>query len=318
MTEWRAAACSRSVDSWLQCATERYRKPLQHPLKWSRPVEGLPPAGNMGHAHRGEEEVEVGKQGTKIRVGIFGSCVSRDTFRVADTTAFKLPLYIARHSVVSMGTDARGHYPKDLDLSSAFQRTQIETDARGGGWERIEAVASTLDVLLWDLVDERHGFVRFKDGTYTTRSVDLLSRPALADVLSSGETVPFGSDRHFAAWQLAVDRFVDRLRAVSLLERTLVVAVPWAEQLVDGTPAPTSMGTGAREANLLFERYYSHLESLGLPSITHKDPRGDAAHQWGAAPFHYEASVYDTIRAGLTDFVTRSGQLRERRGMLQL
>lgn len=238
-----------------------------------------------------------------IRVGIYGSCVSRDTFRILEPEGYALKLYVARHSVISMDTDARGRYPADLEVESPFQRTQIETDAAGAMWGRIQRVTKKLDVLLWDLVDERHGCVRFSDGTYVTRSVDMLSRPSLAKLLEAGELLSFGSDRHFFTWQLAADRFVERLREVGLLERTLLVAVPWAESLVDGSPAPTSMGVKASAANAAYARYYAHLHSLGVSSVTSENPRGDAQHVWGAAPFHYERSVYEDIHAGLSKFV---------------
>lgn len=238
-----------------------------------------------------------------MRIGIYGSCVSRDTVEARDPGRYRLKMYVARHSLASMDTDASKHLPPDLGVSSAFQRNQIDVDARGALWNRLDAVRPTLDVLLWDLVDERHGFVRLGDGTYLTRSVDLLGRPPLASVLALGQHYAFGSESHYHMWQLAADRFVDGLRRRDLFERTLVLAVPWAEVMTSGEPAPSSMGVRACDANVSYLRYYQHLASLGLAQITVRNPRADAEHRWGAAPFHYEPNVYEALNSGIDSFL---------------
>lgn len=238
-----------------------------------------------------------------VRVGIFGSCVSRDTFRILSPERYVVKVYIARHSVVAMDTDASCRYEVDLGLSSEFQQRQVKTDAAGTLARRFTSWGKSLDLLLWDLVDERHGYVRFPEGTYVTRSVEMMDDPRRLAILNEGELIPFGTDRHFATWTLAADRFVDRLRTVGLLARTLLVAVPWAETMSDGSPSPLSMGVEARIANARYGRYYEHLAALGLPTLTCLQPQGDPRHRWGAAPFHYHRSVYETILTGIDAFL---------------
>ena len=240
---------------------------------------------------------------TPVTVGIFGSCVSRDTFEVLDPKKYALAMYVARHSVVSTGTDARSHLPDQLNAPHAFQLKQLEMDARGALWNRIDSVVERLDLLLWDLVDERHGYVRFPDGTYITRSIDLLSQPSLSASLDAGRSVPFGTDEHFQVWCLAADRFVDGLRHRDLLGRTLVLAVEWASLTTDNEPAPLSMGVHAADANARYVRYYDHLAAMGLSLVSVQDPRTDPKHRWGAAPFHYEEAVYREVQGGIESFL---------------
>lgn len=240
---------------------------------------------------------------TTVRVGILGSCVSRDTFEVLDPTRYDLAMYVARHSVVSTDTDARRHLPDELPAAHAFQRKQMEMDAHGTLWERVDSVAGKIDLFLWDLVDDRHGYVRFPDGSYITRSIDLLGQPALAESLAQGRTVSFGTDEHFTTWRISADRFVAGLRRRALLQRTLLLAVDWASKTTDGEPAPLSMGVHADDANARFARYYDHIQSLGIPALRIRAPLTDPSHRWGAAPFHYAESVYRELEKGIAQFV---------------
>jgi len=229
--------------------------------------------------------------------------VSRDTLEARGNGSLELLEYVARQSVISLRTNARRHLPLELALSSAFQVRNVESDARGNAESRIAHIADRCTVLLWDLVDERHGCVRFGDGTYVTRSIELITNEVFSSYLADGEILSFGSDEHFFAWCLAADRFVEGLRSSGILERVLIVKVPWASEMEDGSPTPTSMGMTATEGNKAFERYYEHLQGLGLPSVSPSLALGDSRHRWGPAPFHYAQSVYEDLNEGIDRFL---------------
>ena len=216
--------------------------------------------------------------------------------------SYRLTRYVARSSLLSAGTDCRTTTRKFANPTSEFQARQFNWDAGGSLTDLIDAVIDDTDILLWDLIDERHGVFRFSDGTYLTRTVDIMTTPGLSDIERLGEHIAFGTDAHFAMWTHAADRFVDWLRKRKALHRTLLVAVPWAETLNDGSPAPVSMGVPASQGNAAFARYYGHLSGLGMTLLQTKSPIGDAGHRWGPAPFHYTSEVYASIREKMLEF----------------
>lgn len=247
-------------------------------------------------------------QAAPLRITIVGSCVSRDTVEARDPQSYALVRYMARNSTISVDTNARGHLPEDLAMDSPFQQRQLELDAEGDLRQVLTYLEPETDLLLWDLCDERHGVVRYPDGSYLTRSIDILGNEALKTCLEDGEAIAFGSDQHFHRWQLAADRFVGFLREEKLLSRTLVLAVDWAERTTQGKTTPWSMGTKPREANLLYARYYDHLRSLGLPLVVVDEPLADPDHRWGLAAFHYTPEVYAQMNAAIDEFTARDGQ----------
>ncbi|MGO2112732.1 MAG: DUF6270 domain-containing protein, partial [Pseudoclavibacter sp.] len=204
----------------------------------------------------------------------------------------------------SIGSNAWPHLPTRFDTSHRFQRTNIEADAVGNVERVVRRIAPATDVLLWDLTDERHGVFRFDDGATVTRSVDVLAVPELVEATSGAELVEFGDDAHFAEWARRAAAFTELLVEVDLLDRTLVLAVDWAERDSVGAPTPSSMGMSAREANAAFPRYYGLLELLGLEvlRIPAVEAIADVDHKWGVAPFHYVPEVYDRIRASVEAF----------------
>lgn len=244
-----------------------------------------------------------------MKLAIYGSCVSRDAVETLPAESYDLTRYVARSSLLSAGTDARAMTRRFPKPSSEFQARQLEWDASGRLEELLGEAIKDADLLLWDLTDERHGVLRFPDGTYLTRTVDIMSSSQLKAICDEGQLIRFGADEHFVTWSYAADRFVDWLRRRDILDRTLVLAVPWAVRLTDGSPTPSSMGTGATEANAAYARYYGHLRDLGLAvrTLSSDSVLGDPQHRWGPAPFHYAAPVYAEIRQAIWTHLEQRG-----------
>lgn len=228
---------------------------------------------------------------------MYGSCVARDTIEFAGSDGIDLRGYVARQSLVSVGSDASAHLPDLTDVSSNFQARMIRADFEGSFLERIESMAHEIDVLLWDLADERHGIYRFEDGTFVTRSIDTINVASVAERLEAAQHIPFGVDEHFALWSRQVALLAEWLKQRGLFDRTIVISVPWAVVATDGTPSPWSMGIRARDANRLYARYYAELREQGFRMIelAEKTVRADPQHRWGLAPFHYSAEGYREV-----------------------
>ncbi|UQN28081.1 DUF6270 domain-containing protein [Brachybacterium kimchii] len=234
-----------------------------------------------------------------LRVAIYGSCVARDTVDLAAPEGVEVVDYVARQSLLSIGKDASSRFPEHDDVDSPFQRRQMLGDFAGDAARRVMDAAPSTDVLLWDLTDERHGVQAYLDGTVVTRSIDVMRSPAVKAALRGSLHVPFGDEDHFAAWTGAAESFHGELARAGLVEKTVVLAVPWAQTSLDGESTPWSMGISAPDANERFSRYYDHLRSLGLRVLALEDEavHSDPAHRWGHAPFHYAQDVYERIAA---------------------
>lgn len=232
-----------------------------------------------------------------LRVTIYGSCVSRDAVSFAGHDRIEVAEYVARQSLLSAGHDSSAQFPAEADVSSAFQLRMMRQDFAGDLAQRLRAVAAESDLLLWDLTDERHGVHVLPDGTVVTRSIDAVAVPEVRDVLETGIHVRFGEDEHFEGWKEEATRFHGVLESTGLLERTVVLRVPWASRTLDGGEAPSSWGITPEEGNARYGRYYDHLSELGFRMITlpADEVRADPEHRWGLAPFHYSQDVYETI-----------------------
>ncbi|MCP3426183.1 DUF6270 domain-containing protein [Rothia sp. AR01] len=238
--------------------------------------------------------------GAPRRVFIYGSCVSRDAYEVLPgrDERHELTAYVARQSLLSAGHDATGLLPEDFRMEHAFQERMVRSDWAGDVMEQLDD-AGPLDLLVWDLVDERHGAYWFLEGGVVTRSVDIMGT-GLMELLPEDQLIGFGSGDHLAAWSDAAAEFAERLRAAGLFERTVVLEVPWAEAALGGEPVPPSMGLTSAEANRLYRPYYARLRELGFDVLSVEGPvHADPEHKWGLAPFHYAPEVYERIDAGI-------------------
>ncbi|VEP40548.1 MULTISPECIES: DUF6270 domain-containing protein [Tessaracoccus] len=238
---------------------------------------------------------------TAISISIYGSCVSRDTVDLSTSRGARVSRYVARHSLLSYGTDASRYFPSRLPLESPFQRRQVAADIEGHQLDNFVSEVTHGDLILWDLIDERHGCVRFADGSYVTRSVEMLASPSLRRVLELGRLIAFGTEEHYSMWTHAADQFVHRLRRIGVIDQTVMLAPDWALSTVSGVPTPASWGFSADMANASYGRYYRHVAELGVRQVIVTDTLADEQHRWGLAPFHYANSVYARLWRDATD-----------------
>lgn len=227
-------------------------------------------------------------------VFIVGSCVARDTFEYLDPAAFRLLDYVARQSLISTFSTA-GPAPIDPGLlSSRFQRRMAELDAASSLLDMLTDRAGSIDVLLWDLTDERLGVLRHPDGRFTTDSVDIravISPTARARV----DLVPMGSAEHSQLFRSAAIHWRSFLERTGLFDRVVLLAPPWAGASLPPGRHLTSFGIDAPAGNRMYEPYYAWVQELvGVPVLGHdlEDATSPIAHRWGPAPFHYDEHTY--------------------------
>lgn len=237
-----------------------------------------------------------------LRIFIYGSCVSRDTFEGLDRTKFALVEYVARQSLISAFAPHTFPLPAP-EVTSRFRARMLEGDLSGSLASVVTRHASDTDALLWDLADERLGIYVLPDGSVVTRTADMIGT-ALDDACAhSGRLLEHGSDEHFSLFTEALGHWTGLLRMHRMLERTLVLAPEWASHDTDGTPVPTSFGISSDVANDRYRRYYAAVETAGFTVVRAEDVTASAEHRWGTAPFHYADDVYAGLHADIAAWV---------------
>lgn len=235
--------------------------------------------------------------------------MSRDCVEFAEPGTYQLIRYIARHSILSAGSNADRNIP-DLQISSNFQRRMVDFDIRGNLVGEIRKIRHC-DLVLWDLVVERSGAYEFSDGSIVTNSAELRTANKHFHFLDGARHIRFGSEEHFARWAGSAAMYANIVQELGLRERFLVLAPDWAEKDLKGRPTGQLYGLSACEYNNLYARYYQHLEALGFEVLRFQSTIADRDHKWGKAPFHYERGLYSLMNKKIVSTAARREKAEE-------
>lgn len=240
-----------------------------------------------------------------MRVQIYGSCVSRDSFELAPRTGLELAGYFARSSMISAFAPARSDLGSSAArVASSFQRRMLEADAG-------KSLAALLkrqdfDWLLLDLVDERfhvwaRGSERLTDSPALRESGFIESQPG------SWRRILSGTDEHFAEWCRATDTLLEIFESSNSTTRLAFLDADWAVTIAgtDQHGALQHAGESPAEANHRFARYREYLRSRVSPDVLIQPPSdvtvSDPEQKWGLAPFHYVPGFYEYVSGRLAD-----------------
>lgn len=240
-----------------------------------------------------------------MKIFIYGSCVSRDTFEFFESR-HDLSRYVARQSMVSAGINKEMSPLIGEPFESPFQQRQSVGDIQGNVYRQLRATRGAVDAILVDIVDERGGLYKAPGFGYLTRTPERVQ--AGWDPRFSAR-IEFGTDEHFRLWQRSFARFREHLSRLNFWDRTALLAVPWAAEALDATPVPDSFGMAADAANRAYSRYYDEAEASGLklirPACDPTEVKADTHHRWGLAPFHYASGVYKDLARQLGSWLTQ-------------
>lgn len=230
------------------------------------------------------------------RIFIYGSCVSRDAFTHFGAE-HDLIGYVARQSVISAMSRPTKLLPY-LPLDSAFQTRMVDGDLRSNLVPTIQGVAEKIDLLIIDLTDERLGVHKLPDGSFVTRSVELVNSGRLKALSPIPGVIPIGSQRHTIFWQNAAQKFYATLDQMGLREKTLVINTPWATESNDGEPVPGYRDFTTEDMNQHLHDCGIFIRGLGYKVLDMPASLAVSSkeHKWGLAPFHYAESAYRWMR----------------------
>jgi hypothetical protein len=231
---------------------------------------------------------------------IFGSCVTRDVFRVTGQNQ-AVELYIARMSVIS-AVDRPVERQLEIALESDFQRRQVHNDLYKNLVPQLGQPGITLII---DLVEERFSLAQI-GSVFVTRSNETV-RSGVLDRLQVARLVEHtGSEsRRLFAKRAAQFRALIHPTATVILHK-----VRWSEEyLSDGERCPfADRITYIRRVNQHLEFCQDTLERALRPVVIAARPElcvATESHTWGLAPYHfvdgYYWDVWDKIQAATVD-----------------
>ncbi|MCC3269916.1 alpha/beta hydrolase [Arthrobacter gengyunqii] len=214
--------------------------------------------------------------------------------------------HIGRQSLISAMNGASLDLNQTADNAGSRIDRVVREDIQASLMERIRQQAEATDLLIWDINDERFGVVGTGNSTYVTRSPQLTA--AHLSLPRETTVIVFGSDEHFALWQQASNEFVSFLKEQNLLEKTVLLDIPWASHDERGNDIALSYGLSPSEANSHFERYHRHLADLGVQILSESKTVSAADHRFGPAPFNFHDTVYHSVAQRLHQSLAETGR----------
>ncbi|GGC10716.1 DUF6270 domain-containing protein [Cellulomonas carbonis] len=229
-----------------------------------------------------------------MRVGIIGSCVTRDAFELPRREGIVLDAYFARSSLASACTDRRFGGVDTSVIESAFQRRIVGFDLDKAFLDYLEA--DGFDVLVYDPIDERFDLM-LQNGAVATRSNEFMRASFDDDAIAR---VPSSTAEFVALWERGWSRLLKVLDAHGKRGALRVNEVYWATTARgDVDLAKTAPRERTRAANEFLARLYQRMRADLDPHqfYTYAEDVLVAAdeHRWGISPFHYVPEFYQAF-----------------------
>ncbi len=245
------------------------------------------------------------------RIGIIGSCVTRDLWPLADQAPKHLS-YVARTSLPSLlsprppGLHPAEEPPPPLKRQ---QHNALRADIEKTALATLVAFRPTH--LIFDFIDERFDLLQ-AEGGLVTRSWELETSGYMAASTATFTRIPRLSSGCDRLWNDAV-REMAAVIALSPLNTCQIIlhASRWAHTYRDAQGALQAFPpeveilpretANIREQNDLLARYEARfLAAFPAAAIVRSDlGQADEAHRWGLSPFHYVDAYYEDIRGQL-------------------
>lgn len=227
----------------------------------------------------------------KTNILIYGSCVTRDIFRVVPNN-IRVVDYFARSSLISLASKPITIEEDELELDSPFQRKMVIRDAN----KILLSCLSDMDFdfFLVDFIDERFDLVKIHD-SILTKSVEL----AKSNFLKSKEhKIIKRDDLPLEMWEEACDFFAAKVLQFIPVERIIIIKGYWASKYKDVKgnilQFNTSYKNKALNQNRYLGQYYAYLENKldGCHVVSADSLLADESHKWKISPFHYVDDWY--------------------------
>lgn len=244
------------------------------------------------------------------KITIYGSCVTRDAFNLAEAqTRFVPERYFARSSLASMANPEALFYQSEwIILESGFQKKMLEYELSK------TFLKSEIDpkcYLIVDFIDERFDLIIWEDH-FLTRSNEFI-RSGL-DLKLGGRIVNRFAPESVEAWKQGCRRFSEKILSHLPQNKVIIHKAYWMDRYRKNEVLhPFGLKTLRRNRNfnrlvrLCYEELEQYLPQAHIIDLSRRGFAADAQHDWGLSPFHYERAYYRAFIDQLTQIVQEDG-----------
>lgn len=236
-----------------------------------------------------------------VKVGIWGSCVTRDIFRIVNGN-YQF-CYFSRSSIISGVSKPIVVNEDNIKLDSAFDKRMVLNDFKKNFFETLSNFNP--DVLIIDLIDERFDVVKIGD-SYITKSSEFIKSGLEASYTYNG-TFKWMEDQKQIPWKNACKAFIEKLIEVVPSEKIILHECFWATEYLnsDGKLVSFKETSTINNMNNMLKSYYE-LFKLLIPNLKILSNNGiaDETHKWTLRPYHYTDDYYVEISEQINRHMT--------------
>ncbi|TFH57406.1 DUF6270 domain-containing protein [Glutamicibacter arilaitensis] len=235
------------------------------------------------------------------KIFLYGGCVIRDAYELVRED-IGLSGYIARQSLISAMYPPTTVLPS-AELPSAFQARMANGDIQSNLYPTMRRKRDETDLYVMDFHVERLGVQKLPDGSFVTRSSELMKSKVLESIPNLGPVVRIGSKNHTIAFRNSVNKLARRLEMLEIKDKVLIINAPWAEVDDKGEPFGAYRGKPVCELSGHIEALTQMFADNGVKVATmpKEVAVADAEHKWMRAPFHYGAPAMQWVAAQFRD-----------------
>lgn len=233
----------------------------------------------------------------KLKVGILGSCVSRDAFEFESGKYDLKGNYFARSSIVSIMSAPVECAQSNIKVDNQWLRWILNNDFQKTVLQQLKE--RNLDCLVIDLIDERFDLLKIGQGI--VNGSDELFKACKEFIENHGSVTSIKRDSPQAheLFAEAAQKFANRLNEEFADLPIIIHKALCSTNYTDGK----EVYKFSKESTALYENmnsylsfYYSILEKeINNVSVIHLPQEVQLAsksHRWGLAPFHYIDDYY--------------------------
>ncbi|PGC71250.1 hypothetical protein COM21_00320 [Bacillus toyonensis] len=245
-----------------------------------------------------------------IKMLIFGSCDSRDIFRVYEEhnghRKYEIIDYYARSSLASVAAKPISYKEDQISLSSTFRRKSLHRDLEKTFIKNLEDIAKKVDYLVIDFMEERFDILRYNN-THFTRSWEYREsnlqnefNTTILDRFDSGVT---------KIWEENCSKFIEELKKHFRPEQIILNEV----QMVNSYLKDNQMYLFENQDyickfNKLLAHYHQYFKENfeGINVIKPKKEDYfycDSKHLWGCFPYHFNDKYYLELERQIEELI---------------
>ncbi|HEK9101202.1 hypothetical protein KFD70_04430 [Bacillus pfraonensis] len=253
---------------------------------------------------------EDSHEDSKNRILIFGSCDSRDIFRVYEEQngrpKYEIIDYYARSSLASITSKPIPYEEEQISLSSNFRRKSLHRDLDKTFVKNLKDIAKKVDYLVIDFMEERFDILRYSNA-YLTRSWEY-RESNLQNEFNATVLDRFDSDVT-RIWEENCLKFIEELKKHLNPKQIILNEV----QMVNSYLKENQMHLFEnqdyiRKFNELLAHYHQYFKD-NFPGINVIRPNDegyfycDAKHLWGCFPYHFNDRYYLELEKQIDEII---------------